>query len=205
LPEHIIFSGTRSKVLNILERDPQKRDGNLATLTKRIFVLVLGKMYSQPGLSIQTDDKMPKELTCKGGLMASPEQLNKNIDGLKTTWSGIPEMGFEKISYSELNQARKENVITHVQAFNKFFLDLNDVISFDDYFGVSAASRQRFEERVNLDLHNYLENGLGFNRSMDGTTDDDKALEDSLFFYPILGAIPQLFTELGNLNNPNQS
>jgi hypothetical protein len=205
LPEHIIFSGTGSKVLNIIERDPQKREGNLATLTKRVFELVIGKTYNQPGLTIQTDDKMPKELTCKGGLMAAPEQLNRNIDGLKTTWSGIPEMGFDRLSYSELNQARKESVIDHVQAFNKFFLELNDAISFEDYFEVSAASRLRFAERINLDLHNYLENGLAFNRSMDGVTDDDKALEDSLFFYPILGAIPQLFTELYNLNNPSQS
>lgn len=205
LPEHIIFSGTGSKVLNILERDPQKREGNLATLTKRVFELVIGKTYNQPGLTIQTDDKMPKELTCKGGLMAAPEQLNRNIDGLKTTWSGIPEMGFERLSYSELSPARKESVINHVQAFNKFFLGLNDAISFEDYFEVSAASRLRFAERINLDLHNYLENGLGFNRSMDGATDDEKALEDSLFFYPILGAIPQLFTELHNLSNPSQS
>jgi hypothetical protein len=205
LPEHIIFSGTGSKVLNILERDPQNREGNLATLTKRVFELVLDKTYSQTGLTIQTDDKMPKELTCKGGLMADPEQLNKNIDSLKNTWSGIPEFGFQKISYSELNQARKESVIAHVKQFNQFFLELNNSISFDDYFEVSAESRRRFAERIDLDLHNYLENGLGFNRSMDGAADDTKALEDSLFFYPILGAIPQFFTELSNINNSNQS
>jgi hypothetical protein len=206
LPENLIFSGTGSKVLNIIERDSQKRGGNLATLTQKVFELMLGKSNNSNGLTIKTDEHSPKELTCKGGLMATDDQLNRNIDNLKATWSGVPEIGFDPISYAELDLAIKEKVVEHVKEFNQFFLNLNNVISFEGYFEISSASRKKFEDCINLNLQDYLDSGLAFNRSMDGTTDDARPIDDSLFFYPILGAIPQLFTELANLkNSTNQS
>lgn len=206
LPENLIFSGTGSKVLNILERDPQKRGGNLAKLTQKVFELLLGKSNNQNSLNIRTDEHSPKELTCKGGLMATDLQLNRDIDSLKATWSGISDIGFNEFSYADLDFENKEKVVEHVKVFNQFFLDLNNVISFENYFEISPKARIKFAECINLNLHDYLENGLAFNRFMDGSADDARPLDDSLFFYPILGALPQLFTELDNLKiSTNQS
>src|SRR5690606_16763975 len=69
LPKHIVFSGTGSKVLNIISSDLKI----LANFSKVIFENVHNQKFDSDGLSIETEKEMPKEVTCKGGLMLNAE------------------------------------------------------------------------------------------------------------------------------------
>jgi hypothetical protein len=61
LPKHIVFSGTGSKVLNVITSDLKI----LANLSKTIFENVYNQKFDKDGLSIETEKEMPKKLLAK--------------------------------------------------------------------------------------------------------------------------------------------
>lgn len=66
-PRHLTFSGTGSKLLQILIDVSEKEV--LEKYTKLIFEKVYGTEYDKDGLDILINTSNPKEVTCKGGLL----------------------------------------------------------------------------------------------------------------------------------------
>jgi hypothetical protein len=197
LPKHIVFSGTGSKVLNVISSDLKI----LATLSKKIFENVYGKSFDTDGLSIETEKEMPKEVTCKGGLMLNAEDLAIDISSIKATNTCLE--GISKLTYDQLNETAKENIANYVSDFNEFFFNLNTQYGFADYFNVSAKSLEIFKDELNKHLRDYLEEGLEYNKKLDEIDTDDKEVEETLFFYPLIGAINNLSTHLSQLTQVN--
>src|SRR5690606_14957805 len=96
LPKHIVFSGTGSKVLNIITPDLKI----LSTLSRLIFENVYGEKYETDGLSVETEKEMPKEVTCKGGLMVNADDLAFDISSIKSVYTCL--VGKESLTYGEL-------------------------------------------------------------------------------------------------------
>jgi hypothetical protein len=48
-----------------------------------------------------------------------------------------------------------------------------------------------------------LEEGLEYNKKLDNVGEDDKEIEESLFFYPLIGAINNLSSHLSQLTPIN--
>jgi hypothetical protein len=197
LPKHIIFSGTGSKILSVITADNKV----LATLSKIIFENVYGQFFDSDGLTIETEKEMPKEVTCKGGLMSNPEDIAIDIRNIKTTFTGIS--GKDKLTYDQLDNDNKEAISNYVKTFNKFFFNLHNQFNFTDYLSVSEKSLSTFKEEVNKHVRDYLEEGLEFNRKLDEITTDEKEIEETLFFYPITGAINNISSQLAQLNPIN--
>jgi hypothetical protein len=197
LPKHIVFSGTGSKVLNVISSDLKI----LANLSKKIFENVYGKSFDTDGLSIETEKEMPKEVTCKGGLMLNAEDLAIDISSIKATNTCLE--GISKLTYDQLNETAKENIANYVSDFNEFFFNLNTQYGFADYFNVSAKSLEIFKDELNKHLRDYLEEGLEYNKKLDEIATDDKEVEETLFFYPLIGAINNLSTHLSQLTQVN--
>lgn len=197
LPKHIVFSGTGSKVLNVISSDLKI----LANLSKKIFENVYGKSFDTDGLSIETEKEMPKEVTCKGGLMLNAEDLAIDIRSIKATNTCLE--GISKLTYDQLNETAKENIANYVSDFNEFFFNLNTQYGFADYFNVSAKSLEIFKDELNKHLRDYLEEGLEYNKKLDEIATDDKEVEETLFFYPLIGAINNLSTHLSQLTQVN--
>ena len=82
-------------------------------------------------------------------------------------------------------------------------MELNRELSFNDYFGVTHQSLEKFKAEVNKYLIDYLEDGLDYNRKLDGTENDNKEMEETLFFYPITGTITKLMEHLTKLKSGN--
>lgn len=199
LPKHLIFSGTGSKILSIISPDMKI----LATLSKNIFEGVYNQTFDSDGLTIETEKEMPKEVTCKGGLMSNTDDLAIDTKEIKATLTCVESKGIDKLTYDKLNDATKADIANYVSSFNSFFLKLNSQYSFTDYFNVSEKSFEIFKEELNKHLRDYLEEGLEYNKMLDKVAADEKEVEETLFFYPLIGAINNLSSHLSELTPVN--
>lgn len=199
LPKHIIFSGTGSKVLTIVS------SGNkiLSDLSKVIFEEVYGLEFDRDGISIETEKDMPKEITCKGGLMSNVEDLAIDVKDIKAVLTCLEEKGIDTLSYNELNDELMKSIAEYVQQFNEFFIKLNSKFNFTDYFNVSEESFNLFKEEITKHVRDYLEEGLTINNKLGDRASDEKEIEESFFFYPLVGAINNLSGQLSMLNTVN--
>ncbi|MDE0470534.1 MAG: hypothetical protein OXH57_01225, partial [Ekhidna sp.] len=163
LPKYIIFSGTGSKILNIISDS----EAILSDFSKLIFENIYKEKFNEDGLSVETEDKIPKEVTCKGGLMMDYKDEQLDIRNIKTTLTCLENQGIDVLTYSDLNEERKAAIVSYIKEFNYFFLSLNRQFSFSDYFDVSEESLVVFKKEVNKHLREYLEEGLDYNKKRD--------------------------------------
>lgn len=195
LPRHISFSGNGSKVVTILTNDVHI----LAEYTKLILQKVSGKTYG-PNESLELlglDAKaLPKESTCKGGLLATESQrksiLGKNII-LKSSGDALIDRGdtFAKI---QGNTAYMEQSIAAVERFLDTTLDtFNAEFSFHNSFGCSRESIDIAKALSKKDLRTYFTKGLEQLCQQAGT---DETVTETLFFYPIKGVLQAISTEI---------
>jgi len=198
-PKHIVFSGTGSKILNVVSTDKKV----LTHLAKMIFESVYGDQFDKDGLTIITENEIPKEVTCKGGLMLNAEDMSIDLNSIKYTLTCLESKGISQLKYDDLNEKNKAEITNYVEGFNLFFLNMNKKYSFTDHLNVSARSLEVFGEEVNKHLRDFLEEGIEYNKKIDDSNTDYKDLEESLFFYPIIGVINNLSSSLSQLTPIN--
>ena len=172
---------------------------DLDLLTQAVFERVYGEKYDVDGFSVVMERNEPKQITCRGALMQvrdekgyeSIDTLNKLLDNfdtpLKFNYSMIAK---EKLVYDDMTSAdiRKE-LVDAVREYNEFFCNLCDEMHVVDRFLVDNKSLVRFRELVNKDLEHHLLNGWNFvNKNADEKNGSDP-IEDTVFFYPIIGSI----------------
>jgi len=122
---------------------------------------------------------------------------------IKSTLTCVESKGIDKLTYDLINEKTKVDIVSYVNKFNSFFLNLNNQFNFNDYFNVSEKSMEVFKEELNKHLRDYLEEGLEFNKKLDNVGTEDKELEETLFFYPLIGAINNLSSHLSQLTPIN--
>lgn len=187
-PRHITFSGNGSKVLNILSTN----DATLANFTKLIFEEVYGDKYSIDGLDIIRPTNS-KESTCKGGIIMSPfkSQDYSEIKEMKTILVGSDAQTFagEQMTYNDLNESLLEQVVESVKTFLEFAFDLNKKFSFYDNFDIDRSIMDRVKNLCCKDIMTYLNNGISLKKNEIVQDGADENLEESLFFYPLVGII----------------
>ena len=196
LPKHLAFSGTGSKLLSIISASQEI----LEKFSRIIFEKVFKQTYDREKLTL-IRSKTPKEITSKGGLKLPSHSLDIDIEKLKIVHSCLEENGITELKHQSLDDNAKELIIKKVRAFNTFFLDINSSMNFNDYFGVSPESYKLFEEGMNDYLKDYLEKGLQYRIGMEKAASNDAPLDETLFFYPILGAIKTLSNTLAKNSN----
>lgn len=194
MPRSVMFSGTGSKVLDIVGSQRE-----LDLLTKAIFERVYGQIYDNDGFSIIMEKKEPKQITCRGALMqlknkAGSEEihrLNNMLDDFECNLKG----NYSMISKSNLTYDDMENpdiraeIIGQVKKFNDFFIALCESIHVEERFLVDHQSFQLFKQYVSKDLEHHLINGWNFvNQNQEDKNGSDH-IEDTLFFYPVIGSI----------------
>ena len=203
MPRSVMFSGTGAKVLDIVG---QQRDLDL--LTQMVFERVYNKKYDADGFAVVMEKREPKQITCRGALLqvrdnggtAQVFELNRLMDNfdnpLKMNYSMIDK---ERLVYDDMeSDALRAKLVDEVRRFNNFFISLCDDIHVTDRFLVDLKSLNLFKELVNKDLEHHLVNGWNFvNKNQEDKNGGD-AIEDTMFFYPIIGSIRDNLIE--NLN-----
>lgn len=200
MPRSLMFSGTGSKVLDIVGVQ-----SDLEIIAQAIFEYVYGQHYEEGGFSIVMERREPKQITCRGALMqvrdsngyAELVQLNKLMEGLTSqlryNYTGIAQ---ETLTYADMEQPTVCSLLVEeVQRWNDFFLTLCDKIEVVDRFLVDQQSLTHFREWVNRDLEHHLINGWKFVNKNEPERNANDKIEDTVFFYPIIGAIRENLIE----------
>jgi hypothetical protein len=150
-------------------------------------------------LEVFFDVKTPKEATCKGVLKMSANDYNNTPKTL--IYSGL-DNPFESITYEAANNTDTVNkIVLSVEEFFKFFFELKKEFDFEDAFGVSDISLKIAKEELTLRLKDFVFQAIE-NKS-EGKNDLDKPLEETLFFYPIIGAINNLARKISQQTSLN--
>lgn len=193
-PVRILFSGTGSKLLNIIGSD-----NILSDLTTEFMKKFSGgKFDSRKSVEIIINRKEPKQLTAKGALCDSDDEISKRFADPK-------EVRNKTIHYQLIKEndgaSRKINnedlkdvvicteVVKLVEEFNRLFIECISELSFDENFGCDEQGLGKFINLIEAcDEENLLSR---LDKPIKDANKDviknrgDKVFEDVMFFYPI--------------------
>ncbi len=192
IPGVISFSGTASKLLTII--DAGKNHVNLKRLASETFKNVF-ELKENPEIDIKLP-KNPKEISSKGGLSIS-EDHSLNLDEIKETLitnAHLQSQNGTKISYEKIKEY-EANAIESFDAFLEFFFELNKSFSYRDNFGIEKASLDHTKEFINKKKINALKTGIK-NKLNEISNESDEEINETLFFYPLVGTLGELAYEL---------
>lgn len=178
-PRHLTFSGTGSKLLQILI-DTNEKDV-LEKYTKLIFEKVYGTKYDEDGLDILINTNNPKEVTCKGGLLEMKTMSVSDIEDMKVCLLGTTENDFASPSfkYSDVNQDLIDGIVKEINVFTNLFYDLNMEFSFRKYFGaMKTEDLGSLRQHFTRDITKSVKDGISEKNLQD-------EVEETFFFYPI--------------------
>ena len=188
MPKQIYFSGTGSKILNIL--GSQSR---ITMLSQMIIEQVYGKRYNET-FEIKQEIKCPKQITCRGGIRLENRRLEGQADVAHYNATSVKRMryccsmlGQDDLTMSQIESIEvRERLVEKVQEFNRFFINLCDA-TVKDEFGIENNILALFESVLGDNLANYLTAGI--NAFLKGRYNATDVIEDVPFFYPIIGVI----------------
>lgn len=180
-PRHLTFSGTGSKLLQILIDVNDK--GILEEYTKLVFEKVYGTEYNEDGLDILINTSNPKEVTCKGGLIEMRTMSVADIEDMKVCLLGTTKNDFvsSSLKYSDVNgnQELISEVVKEVNAFTGLFYDLNEEFSFHKKFGaMKTEDLEGLRQHFTRDIAKSIKDGISEKNLQN-------EVEETLFFYPI--------------------
>lgn len=188
LPRYITFSGTGSKIINIA--DSSDKLSTLTELTQIIFKKVFDK--EDIGKIELKQDQNPKEISCKGALKATA--TNTSIDKIKAVLLGttenilIPDV---PKTYNDLDSETENSIITEYSSFIEWFFALNKEFSFKNHFGINPSHLELYKEFLKENAMDDLKFGIQEKKKeLEG--DLDINLEETLFFYPLIGGLNHL-------------
>jgi hypothetical protein len=199
IPKNILFSGTASKTIKII--DTQAGNPNISNLFRYFFRQVMGVETEHLNIALSEN---PKEITCKGVLRADLHEdqiscpvvfwlggndnsvwskaLNKSTDIKDTPYYRDLETGGTKTLI--------ENSVNHYfDLLDEYFRN----VSLEANFGIDNSAYMKFKQMRSLNIKDFLEQGLkAFYKS------PEKHIEETLFFYPLIGILNKLAFELAN-------
>lgn len=189
-PRRICFSGTGSKILNILGRTELVRE-----YTEHLFNTISPQKYSPSApLELMVERDAPKQVTCKGGIelerlirtgQASPAVFApRNIMSCKDNFS-ITRTG----EYTNASIRRPETRESIHQAVYEFNAAFSEILSSEwrEEFGITKATMDTLRQILDKDVPAYLTAAI--NSMVSNEAPADERLEDVPFFYPIIGII----------------
>lgn len=196
MPNHIAFSGNGSRIVSVLTSDSE----TLSKYTKLIFEKVYEQKYDNNGLKVVLDSVAPKESTCKGGLLFDANMNYGNLNEKVVILRSVADGTFfdRNITYEDLKQHTDEyesSVVADAKEFIDFIFALHDSMRFDEYFNVDISQIKDAKNVCNKYLETYFKRGLA-NRIRE--SGENVPVEETMFFYPVIGILNALANELGN-------
>jgi hypothetical protein len=166
---------------------------------KLIFDGVYGDTSGSIGVMME---KNPKIATCKGGIKKPVSQDYETIDNIKIILVGNDFETFsdKKLKYSDITEEAQNAVVQSVKDFFTFLFDLhsnnNDFLS-----SKLAADSTIFNQIKEFILGEKGEQLLSVSmfkglRNKRQEVSDDTKLEETLFFYPLVGVLHDLALEI---------
>ncbi len=196
MPDKIVFSGNGSRVIPFFTNDNDIRKD----FTKLIFEKVYGQKYNSNNLEIILNEDNPKEATCKGGFFTEkPESysdilkkivvLHSNGTDLIIQRNGenLDELG-KADTYEAIDDKYITQTVDEAKEFIQFVFDLLPFFSNQGYklnnTSLDIAKAVCFQR---LDI--YAKNGW---QQKSKEVNQNESIEETLFFYPLVGMLKEL-------------
>ena len=189
-PAYLTISGTGSKVLDLIGGQTE-----LEGIAKIIFNDIIGD-DSKVELKRVTN---PKEITCKGGLNMQPDDVADDIDDLCYCFAASPKLEAMRnhARLREIDEEITSQVLSCYTKFVDYFFGLNAKYSFEKKFGINTLRYFGDYKEIMLEhAHEDLAAVLDARKSE--RNDPDAELEDSMFFFPLAGALNRLSFYISN-------
>jgi hypothetical protein len=198
-PRNIVFSGTGSKTLQILDRDTKNHES-----LKKLFEAIFNNVYEETDAKITIKaTNNPKEVTCKGGFyiganlnnLNHTELVEVNVGSRNKIVQNLSNISEDTIKYKDLTKPYLESVVQNVEDFYKLFNKLMIDLNFKNAFDISNKSSKIFNSIKSEDLLDYEMQGI---ESQKSDTVDEDPLGETLFFFPLIGKLNELANEISN-------
>ena len=191
LPQYVTFSGNGSKLIKIISGG--RNNNILVEFTKVIFKNVY-QITNDFDLEIKLFED-PKEITCKGGLECTNydkfESLEKTIYEVLIGTDKNTTISNNSLTYEGLQNVEIKNGVN--QSVNEFidnFINYNNLFSFQDNFGINPINLDLYKTVLKKNINNDLISGI--KERLTDVDNPQKNINESLFFYPLKGAINKL-------------
>ncbi len=199
MPRFILLSGTASKTAAIIDPTPgfSNLSGLFGYFIERIWQL------PAPGPEIKLSS-IPKEITCKGALKVGiAESITRNsirfwIGGKN---SGVWNLALDKTAdipktprYGDIDPSVQEMIEASVLEFYNFLDGYAGSINLEGSYNIELRAYEVFRKLRGENIREYLNRGIkAFFKN------DEKHIEETLFFYPLIGILNKLAFELSEL------
>lgn len=201
IPRYITFSGTGSKIINIT--DSTDKLDTLTKLTQIIFKEIFQESELK-NLELK-QDPFPKEISCKGALKIQANQI-VSVEKIKTVLLGtVEDLLIQNTSktYKELNHDIENSIVQEYENFIDFIFNINKELSFKNYFGINPSHLETYRTFLKENALDDLKSGIEEKKKeLEGDLDID--LEETLFFYPLIGGLNNLAYKIHSELNTSQ-
>lgn len=183
MPLYITFSGTASKMLQILDVSPQ-----LSSMT-RLANLIFNDVFRTDSANIRlVAANGPKQVTAKGGLYqpAVPTEDKFILFGCEDA------LGYRELTYSDAYDEKIGGaVVKEVETFIDAFFGWSSKLDFANEFALDTRRYAIFKKVLKAGLPIYLVEGVD-EMQEEMSTEVDGRLQETLFFMPLKGALNKL-------------
>ena len=196
-PKDILYSGNGSKLLNIISTNNDR----LSEIANIVFDVVLGKDTENYSVSIKIEKEIPKELTCKGGLLIPTENIITKAE-LKKIECIQTESSKDEITLNNI-ESFKSNEIKDNITFNTVFIKIAEDNDFEEKFNIPNDAFNLFKEELKdtSALGDNLNAGINAHIRQFNSINRDRRLTETMFFYPIVCTIQNAINKLCELND----
>lgn len=199
-PQAICFSGNGSRTVDVLSTNP----ASVAKFAKMIFDDVYGDTRGVITVERETN---PKTATCKGGIKAVVSNANYQYNTqIETVIAGDNLDNSEEcnLTYGNINDNIKELVVNSVKGYISRLFALNDkhrnilideldadanTLAFVKEYCLGEEGQQTLLDSINKGVRDKKERDK---------VDDNTVLEETLFFYPLVGLLHDLALKLSD-------
>lgn len=179
-PRYMTMSGTATKVFNIF---------SVSALEDYVCIIFKDVLGCDSNIKLKTVD-IPKEITCKGGLEATPDDANVNVSNIQFNVSGSHSFDSSEKTFNNLTEDVENEILISYKNFIRLFISIDKKFKYRDNFGIDNSSLQVYGnvlmEYADEDLTNMIKS------RRDESMQSDAEISDSLFFYPLAGGINRL-------------
>jgi hypothetical protein len=193
IPKYILLSGTASKSATIIDSSNGFR--NLSSMFKYIFE----KVYNEKSLTDMSIrlSPIPKEVTCKGSLKANMKESIKNVP-IKFWIGGMDDniwgAAYDKETdiqrtpkYRNLDETSMSDIESAIKDFYSVLDEYINSIRLEAKFIIEPNAYDEFQKIREEGIKDFLLRGINayYKKKED-------YIEESLFFYPLIGILNKL-------------
>lgn len=184
-PAYLTVSGTASRMFPLI---------GSTTLLQGLAKVVFNDILGDDGDVELKEEKNPKEITCKGGLCMTQDDVVNDVRSIETLFTGSPRLDAVEggLKFGMIDDDVKADVLQSYRDYISYFFSLNSKYSFSNYFGITNQKdfehyREVLTRKASEDLGSVIDA-----RRKEASGEQDPALDDSLFAFPLWGGINRL-------------